>query len=85
LFFKIRKKELLPGQEHSIELAATLIDSDEGNLHFKIWSYTLKEFKLIWIWDYLGIATVDPEKRGCYFPGEANLTIFKVKFIVSQK
>jgi hypothetical protein len=29
---KTRKKELPPGQEHSVELAATLIDSDEGNM-----------------------------------------------------
>ena len=79
-----------------MELAATLIDSDEGSitgfLNTLIFLRFVAKSRLgfvsansMFLWDYLGIATVDPEKRGCYFPGEANLTIFKVKFIVSQK
>ena len=32
--FILRKKEIFPGQEHSVQLTATLIDSDEGNITF---------------------------------------------------
>ena len=31
-----------------------------------------------------GIATIAPVKRGCYFEGEKNLTLFKVQFFFKK-
>ena len=72
---------MVPGQEHTIQISAFMLDTSDGNIHIIILITLSCYFVVSYHYKYLDTRSLQPEKRGCYFTGEKNLTLFKVNIL----
>ena len=72
---------MVPGQEHTIQISAFMLDTSDGNIHVIILITLSCYFVVSYHYKYLHMSSLQPEKRGCYFTGEKNLTLFKVTIL----
>ena len=72
---------MVPGQEHTIQISAFMLDTSDGNIHVIILITLSCYFVVTYHYKYLDTRSLQPEKRGCYFTGEKNLTLFKVTIL----